>query len=150
MRILVTYDSSFGNTETIAKIVAKVFKTNAVLTNSLRADNITGIDLLVVGSPTQGGKPTKAIQDFFKNLKSLKGVKVAVFDTRILAKDQKIGLRILMKTIGYAAEKMASEASKKGASVIAVEGFIVNDKEGPLRANEEKHANDWAKSLLAE
>lgn len=150
MKTLVVYDSAYGNTEIIAKAIASEIKqSKLVIVSKLKQTDLKNIDLLIVGSPTQGGRPTPGINEFVNNVKksNLNGLKAATFDTRILAKDQNIGLRLLMKTIGYAAEKIADNLSKAGCEIVAVEGFIVSDKEGPLKKGEEKRAKIWAKNI---
>jgi len=84
---MVIYDSVFGNTEKVAKEMgkalgtkkqAKVFKVDAVDLEQLK-----GVKVLIVGSPTRAFSPTPATTAFLKRIpaNSLKGVKVAAFDT---------------------------------------------------------------------
>jgi len=50
------------------------------------------------------------------------------------------------KTIGYTAPQIANVLKEKGGKlVIASEGFIVKDKEGPLSPGELSRAKSWAK-----
>jgi flavodoxin len=148
MKTLVVYDSKFGNTEKIAKAISSAIKNSKLyIVSDIKIDDLKNFDLIIVGSPTQGGRPTQAIQNFGKSLppKLLKHAKAAAFDTRILAKDQKIALRLLIRTIGYAAEKIASCLKQKGAKqIVGVEGFMVNSKTGPLKEGELERAANWA------
>jgi len=112
---------------------------------------LEGIDLLIVGSPTQGFRATKPIQRFIEGVPAhaLKGTDVAAFDTRIPASDVGAGLRLLMKMGGYAAPRIANALKKKGGNLAAPpEGFFVKDKEGPLKEGEAERAADWAKGIL--
>ncbi len=64
------------------------------------------------------------------------------------AEDQGVGLRILMSVIRYAAERIAKDLAKKGGRLVAKpEGFIVENKEGPLKPGELERTNKWAKGM---
>jgi hypothetical protein len=79
---------------------------------------------------------------------ALSGKKVAAFDTRFLAKEQNFGLRILMKTIGYAAPRILKILVAKGGEVASSpEGFIVQGKKGALKDGERERATLWGKNL---
>ncbi|MEP7204918.1 MAG: flavodoxin domain-containing protein [Candidatus Saccharibacteria bacterium] len=154
MNTLVVYDSDYGNTEKIAKAIADaVTKTHQV--RLLRVGEATPadlppIDLLVVGSPTQGGMATKALQEYLKKLSpnSLAGVRVAAFDTRYSIKEQGKSLRLLMRIIGFAAPRIATTLRKKGGDLVAdPEGFIVDNKSGPLKPGELERATAWMKTI---
>ena len=105
--------------------------------------DLLSVDLLIVGSPTQGGRPTKAIQDFLNKLPApaVKGISVASFDTRFSTK--------LVGIFGYAAGKIAETLKKKGGTLIlSPEPFFVKSREGPLKEGELERAAVWAKRLL--
>jgi len=156
MKALVAYDSVFGNTEKIAQAIANGLGSQAAV-QILRADQVTpeqltGWDLLVVGSPTRGFRPTEAVAALLKRIprKSLKGAKVAAFDTRFKADEiESAGLRFLVKTGGYAAKRIAAQLNRAGGSLIVPpEGFYVEDTEGPLKEGELERAAGWAKRIL--
>lgn len=151
MKALIVYDTSFGNTAQIAQAIANSLEVgNEVrLESSHRAiaDDIKDADLLIVGSPTQGGRPTPSIQNFIRNLPkdSLKGVSVAVFDTRFAKSGHGIGLRLVMNTIGFAAKRMGNMLTALGGNLLAApEGFIVQGKQGPLKEGELDRAAKWS------
>lgn len=151
MRVLVIYDSVYGNTKSIAEAIFKGFgipESGAVL-NVKEASSERG-DIIIVGSPTHGGRPTEGIQKYLDSLNesSINGAYFACFDTRFAEEDQNIGLRILMRAIGYAAEKMSKALIRKGAHIVATpEAFIVTGREGPLRDGEVQRAYEWGKSI---
>lgn len=157
MKALVVYDSKFGNTGKIAQAIGKGLETGADVEvkniSEVHAGDQDGRDLVIVGSPTHGFKPTPAIAEWIKGIQpSLKGVKVAAFDTRIT--DEKIGenkvLRFFVHLFGFAAAKIASNLVKKGgAPVVPPEGFYVVDTEGPLLDGELERAVEWGKKVLA-
>ncbi len=85
MKTLVIYDSVYGNTEIIAQAIGNVFSSETKVMKITEVDisQISPGDLVFIGSPTQGGKPTKAVQDFLSKASDsiFKDVDVAVFDT---------------------------------------------------------------------
>lgn len=157
MKVLIIYDSFFGNTEQVAQAMATALSRQAEVTayrvGEVTPEQLTGLDLLIVGSPTRGFRPTPAIKKLIEDLpaQGLKRVKVAAFDTRISIED--VGSRfltVMVKLFGYAAKPIADRLQKKaGELVLPPEGFIVEGKEGPLRKGELDRAADWAKQLGA-
>lgn len=149
MKAYVVYASKYGNTEKVAKAIASVLPKSTTCRELSKAElsQLKPGDILIVGSPTQGGQPTTEMKHFVSKLPGLKGVKAATFDTRFAIPDQKLGIRVLMRTIGYAAEKLSRVLKGKGATLLAVEGFIVSDIEGPLRTGELERAKGWARDL---
>ena len=132
MKALIVYDSVYGNTEKIARAIAEAItpsgEVKVLRAGEANPPELASIDLLIVGSPTQGGRPTPAIQDLLNKVPklSLKGVNVAAFDTRIQAK--------LAKVFGYAAGRIADHLKRQGGTLIASpEGFLVTGSKGPLK-----------------
>jgi flavodoxin len=157
MKALIIYDSFFGNTEQIAQAMGKGLGSQKdveiLRVSQVKPEQLTGLNLLIVGSPTRGFRPTPAIAKFLGNIprRGLKGVKVAAFDTRIAVDD--IDSRILpplVKVFGYAAKPIADKLQKKeGELAIPPEGFFVKGTEGPLKEGELERAADWAKRIMA-
>ncbi len=153
MKVLIVYDSFFGNTEQIAQAISDSLSpkenVETLRVNDVKIEKITGLDLLIVGSPTRAFKPTKAIVNFLNKIPSngLKSVKVSAFDTRILLSSIKSSaLRFIVKIGGYAAKSVANRLKKKGGDLIMPpEGFLVTGEEGPLKDGELERAADWAK-----
>ncbi len=152
MKSLVIYDSYFGNTEKIANAIGKGLGGSPMLRiDDMKEDDLNGLDVLVLGSPTRGFRPTEKITGFLKGLEngSLRGIKVAAFDTRIDPKE--VGSRFLsfmVNMFGYAADPIAKGLKKKGGEVVVdPEGFVVKDTEGPLREGEEQRAVEWGKEI---
>ena len=152
MKSLLLYDSIYGNTEKIAQAIGDGLtdEVKVVRVSAVNASELKTFDLLILGSPVHGGRPTPALDAFLKELPDhvLEGMRVATFDTRFESEDQGFGLRVLMHVIRYAAERIAKEVTKKGGRLIAEpEGFIVENKEGPLKAGELERATAWAKAM---
>jgi flavodoxin len=155
MKAVILYDSYFGNTEkiaqTVAGVLAKKSEVRVVRTDAFQADQLTGVDLLVLGSPTRAFSPSEATKAFFKNLKpgSLIGKKAACFDTRVdVQKIDNKFLKFMAKTFGYAYPSMQNSLKKLGAEITAEgKGFYVLESEGPLQDGELENAAVWAETL---
>lgn len=155
MKINIIYDSLYGNTKNIAGEIAdtlKSFDTKLINVSETTQEDLKGVDVLIIGSPTHGGQPKPSTKEFIAKIEqdSLEGVKVATFDTRFLEKDQKFLLRLLIKTIGYASPKIAKILIEKGGNLIVpAEGFIVvgNGKENSLKRGEIEKATLWAEKI---
>jgi flavodoxin len=149
--ILVIYDSVFGNTEKIAQAIAAALGTKAMPVSQADAAQLRGLDLLVVGSPTRGLRPTEDIAKLLNGppKNHLAGVRVAAFDTRIALEtiDSKV-LRFIVDKGGYAAGTIAKVLEKKGGQLVAPgEGFLVTGEQGPLKDGELERAAAWAGRL---
>lgn len=152
MRILVVYDSVFGNTEKVAQRMGEALseKANVIArrVGEVAAGDLQGLDLLLVGSPTRAFSATPAVKTWLKSLPKgqLIGVKVAAFDTRMNVKEvNNFVLTQMVKIFGYAAEPISKQLVKKGGTVaIAPEGFFVEGSEGPMKEGEMERAADWA------
>jgi flavodoxin len=141
MKSLVIFDSTFGNTGKIAETIAKELGTEsrAVSVSDCRATELMGIELIVVGSPIIGWRPSEKMGFFLADLDKgkLKGLRAATFDTRVRKFYH-----------GDAAKKIAQALKKAGAEIIAVpQAFYVQGKEGPLLDGEIEKAVEWAKSI---
>lgn len=152
MKVLVVYDSVYGNTEKIARAISDAIGADASLVRAGEAhpSDLGAFDLLVVGSPTQGFRPTAPVQSFILGIPgSLKGKKVAAFDTRIPPGGIGFIFRAVVKLGGYAAPRIARSLQKKGGNLIArPEGFYVMGMEGPLKDGETERAAAWARAVL--
>jgi flavodoxin len=152
MNALIIYDSVFGNTEKIARAIAAVLETQAILVGDVDANQLRGLDLLVVGSPTRKFSPTEGISKFLKDLppNHLAGVRVAAFDTRIALEtiDSKV-FRFIVDKGGYAARTIANALEKKGGQLATPpEGFYVTGEQGPLKDDELERAAVWAAQIV--
>jgi len=137
MKALVIYDSTYGNTEKIARAIGEVIGGQVSLVGEVIPANLNGFDLLFVGSPTHGGWYTEGMRDLLKASPALEGVSVAVFDTRT------------KKSIfGFAAPRIARNLEKNGGKLAAPpEGFIVLGIQGPLLDGELERAAIWAQDI---
>ena len=155
MKILIAYDSFFGNTEKIANIIANSFEdgdeVNSSRVDDLEPNHMKGVELLIVGSPTREFRPSASVMIFVGDLpkNSLSGVRIAAFDTRFaLSKIKSSVLKFIVGRGGYAADRIVRKLKRKGG-IVAIEtgGFLVDGVEGPLHEEEERRAAQWAKDL---
>src|SRR5215207_4560921 len=87
MNALIVYDSQYGNTEHIAQAIADTLRAFGEV-RAIRLDpgqpvELQGVDMLIVGCPTQGWRPTPVIQAFLEEVspEQLRSLTVACFDT---------------------------------------------------------------------
>jgi flavodoxin len=146
MNTFIVYDSQFGNTERVAQAIADTLRAfgqaSAVRVDPAHPVSFQGVDLLILGCPTQGMRPTPAMQSLLGNVSSqrLSGLAVACFDTRFRG--------FLWKS--SAAPRMARQLRTLGVEpLVPPESFFVQamKKEGPLLAGEVERAATWARML---
>ncbi len=159
MKAMVIYDSKFGNTEKIAQAVGEALgslgQVEVMRVGKVQAQRLSGLDLLVVGSPTWRFRPTPAISELLKSIprNGLKGTRVAAFDTRLTPEEIQSTAAILGRIVsifGFAAQPISKALQKKGGEPVApAEGFYVEGSEGPLRDGELERAAGWARQAAA-
>src|SRR5690349_15436785 len=115
MNTLVVFDSQYGNTEKIARQIAQTLEpfgaARAVRVTEVVPDELTDVELLVVGSPPQAWNSTNAMKEFFAQLDPAlqKKLMVAAFDTRV---DKP---RLLTGSAAYA---MAKQLKHRGVTLL--------------------------------
>lgn len=147
MNVLVVYHSQFGNTERVARAIAAHLEAlGTVRVESVHDStslDLSGVDLLVIGGPTQGHGASQALRAWVDGVPeaALRGMAIATFDTR---------LRWPLFLSGSAARSIAKLLERNGAHlVVPPESFLVVGSEGPLADGEIERAGDWAKALAA-
>jgi len=144
MKALVVYDSTWGNTEKIARAIADGFGsgTNAIHIKTVGAEELDKVELLVIGSPVISGRSSQSIQDYLEGMtkETAAGLKVASFDTRLSSP--------FARMFGNAATRMVRQFVSLGSQVVAKpEGFIVSGQKGPLADGEIDRATQWGRDL---
>lgn len=152
MAALVVYDSTYGNTTELSEAIGPALGpgSRVLPLANVSWEEVSVADLVVVGSPTQGGRPTTALKQFIDSWPAagIAGKRVAAFDTRLDARSQNVALRLLMSVIGYAAPRTLGMLKSRGGIPIAPpEAFFVEGTEGPLRQGELERAAAWARRL---
>jgi flavodoxin len=145
MNTLIIYDSTFGNTAQLSQAMADKLgehgSARIALANEAGLTEMEGIDLLLVGGPTQRHGVSPAIQALLERLprRSLRGVGAAAFDTRY---------HMAAWKSGSAAHRIASRLKRTGASLLVEpESFFVAEREGPLEEGELERAAYWAEEI---
>jgi flavodoxin len=146
MKTWIAYDSLWRNTEKVARAIGDALEGEVEVRRAADLDPsaVESGDLLIVGSPTHGGRPTEAIQNLLGQLRTTlgAGTRAAAFDTRLATR--------LVAIFGYAAPRIAQTFESAGATlVVPPEGFVVKGKDGPLGEGELERAADWARGLVA-
>jgi flavodoxin I len=144
MKALVVYDTKWGNTEKVAlAIAAGIGKgTRAIRVGEVDVNQAKELNLLVVGSPVIGGKPTKPIQEYLKTIANTAATKmrIATFDTRMTMK--------FAQKFGFASVRMADQLKEQGNITVSEPmGFMVKGQKGPLDEGELERATQWAQTL---
>lgn len=154
MKVLIAYDSGFGNTARVAEAMGKALeaahRVTVVQVHEVRQADISGAGLVLVGSPTRAFRPTPAMTDFIARLPSgaMTGVSVAAFDTRIVYSEvPNPFVRFFLTTFGRYAAPAISRAleGRGGKPVLPPEGFVVTGTEGPMKSGEMERAAEWSR-----
>src|SRR5579864_8507086 len=137
MRTLVVYDSLFGNTAQVARAVATVLEARGpVRLVDVQADaalDTVGVDLLVVGGPTQRHGISPAMRTWLDSVPrhAFDGAQAASFDTRY---------RQSAWLTGSAAVGIARAIRKAGAHLaVPTESFFMQ-KDVPPPGEKRRHA----------
>jgi hypothetical protein len=163
MRVLVVYESIWGNTAAIAETIAHRLGDygDVRLVPVLEADAAMadGVDLLVVGGPTHmhglsrpssrksgieterisGASSGPGVREWLQSLPEAKGAWATAFDTRL---DKPRWL------VGAASGPIARRLRARGYRQIApAESFVVTGGDGPLKAGERERADAWAELI---
>ncbi|NMB54068.1 MAG: hypothetical protein GYA15_05150 [Leptolinea sp.] len=154
MKTLVLFESFFGNTEKVARAIGSALgltDADVMRVTELKPGQLEETELLIVGSPTRAFQASPDTKVFLSKLasNSLKGKKIAAFDTRAEMTEKTPGfLRFMAGLFGYAAEPIARKlVSKGGTQILAPAGFIVLNSEGPLKEGELERAAAWVREI---
>ena len=150
MNALVVYDSQYGNTERIARIIAGQLGTPRLVA-AAHVDIVDPFDcdVLVIGGPTQLHRVSPALESLIDAMpgESLKGLPVVAFDTRY---------RMPRMLSGSAAAWIANHLRQRGAHIlVSPESFFIERDTPPkgdkrrhemehLELGEEERAAEWA------
>jgi len=135
IKAIVVYDTKFGNTERIAKVLAEGMKERGVKVDCVKVekveiDKLTDYDLLAIGGPTHTRNISKPIKGFLERLESVdvRGMNAFAFDTRA------------KHAFAESAGKRVEERLKRlGMSIIRpYSSALVKEREGPLEEEMEK------------
>ncbi len=147
MNTLVIYESQFGNTRHVAELIGRRLEAHGTVRIAPIAEYEpgfqAGVDLVLVGAPTQAHGMTEAMRRFVESFEAgTNGTAAAAFDTRIK------GPLFLW---GSAGREISVRLERHGFRLLAEpESFLVTmSKEPVLHDGEEEHARAWADALAA-
>jgi flavodoxin len=155
-RIIVIYDSIFGNTAKAGKVVAgSISNIPASLKHVSNVDpgELRSFDLVIIGTPGHDGHPTANIMTFIDELPDncLMYKYIAAFETHSTNGMDKQSPTFASSITPFAANKVLISLMKKGASAIAEPaGFITETRKAPIPQKECKKVAKWAQSILIE
>lgn len=132
LKILVVYESKYGNTKHVAETIIESLKEKGetdislVEAKKVNFNIIPSYDLFLIGSPNHIGGPTRGIKSFVDKLGKLqlKGKMFAVFDTYI-GGDYEKAARKLEKRVKEKAPGMRQIAPVLSIRVQGIKGPIV-------------------------
>jgi menaquinone-dependent protoporphyrinogen IX oxidase len=147
MKGLVVYDTSYGNTKTIAETIVETLKESGIEVDLFHVKNVKKLNakdysILIVGSPTRFGTMSFAIRGFIGKVKSEGWMNkpFAAFDTE--------NPENIEKKQGSAAEKIAAKLNeKKMNQLLPVLKAQVLGAKGPLVEGEVERTKEYARNL---
>jgi flavorubredoxin len=136
-KALVAYDSVYGNTEKLARALAKGLEDGGIDVECVRVDaakfdEISKYDLLVVGGPVHAWNVTKPVKTFLERLNSMEGLsgkKAFAFDTKMSRS----------RLTGNAGGKIEGKLKSLGLTIVKPHTTaVVKGREGPLEEGAEE------------
>jgi menaquinone-dependent protoporphyrinogen IX oxidase len=152
MKGIVVYDTSYGNTKTIAETIAETLKESGIEVDLFDVKDVKKLsakdyNFLVLGSPTRFGTMSFAIRGFLGKVKSEEWMNkpFAAFDTE---NPENIEKALAEKKEWSAAEKIALKLTdKKMRQLLPVLKAAVFGQKGPLKEGEIERTKDYAKEI---
>lgn len=135
-KVLIVYDSVYGNTEKSARALAQGLEIAGAEVELMKSSNVDlrklkDYDLLAIGAPTQGFgiyKPMKEFLERLKNEKGLKSKKAFAFDTKLKS-----------WWAGSAAKGIEQRLNDLGLTIVKPRtSAVVKGSEGPLEEGAEE------------
>lgn len=154
MKGIVIYDTTYGNTQKIAKIITETLKESGLDADLFHVKDVKDLngkdyDFLVMGSPTKMGTMSFAVRFFFGKVKNEEWMNkpFATFDTENPENAEKA---LIEKKEWSAAEKIAERLRDKQMNQLlpVLKAFVLGQK-GPLVEGEIERAKDYAKELAS-
>ncbi|MHA2280652.1 MAG: flavodoxin family protein [Promethearchaeota archaeon] len=86
MKVLIVYETKYGNTKKAAEVIGESIKEagneiTVMKVNAVNMDNIKDYGAVVIGSPTYASSQARSIKKFIKGLDVEEELKIVVFDT---------------------------------------------------------------------
>ncbi|MFX0167265.1 MAG: flavodoxin family protein [Promethearchaeota archaeon] len=157
MKVLIVYDTKYGNTEKVAKLIAEGITStegNEVIVNNVKDVNLkkeASYDLILIGSPIHFGKHVGSVKKFINKLPKaqLKVHTYSVFDTYMLGDSEtpEEGIcsytKMLDKIEKQISEKMPNLTKLSPGLSIKVDGM-----KGPIANEDLPKCKDFGRELI--
>ncbi len=158
MRVLVVFETLWGNTERVARVIAAELDSTMDVTvadSDSAPSSVDGFDLLVVGGPTHAFSmtraatraqptaphvPTRGIREWLETVeRPAQAIAAVAFDTRVNTP----------RLPGSAAKAIRHELRSLGFGTrIKAKSFRVHGNEGPLVDREPDRAAAWIRDVV--
>ena len=134
-RVIVVYESKYGNTKLVAETIAEGMRevggieTIVSEVKEVDFDKILDYDVILIGSPNHLGRPARSIRKFIDKLGklNLNGKQVAVFDTYI-GKDFEKAVKKMEKRINEKAPGLKLIVPGLSIKVQGIKGPILDEE----------------------
>ena len=147
MKGIVIFDTSHGNTRTIAETISGTLKESGIEVDTFYVKDVKklsakGYDFLILGSPTKFGTMSFTVRGFLSKVKAeeWRNKPFAAFDTE--------NPENIERKEGSAAEKIAEKLKEKQMNqLLPVLKAVVLGMKGPLQEGEIERAKEYAREL---
>lgn len=152
MKGIVVYDTSYGNTKTIAETIAETLKESGIEVDLFDVKDVKKLsakdyNFLVLGSPTRFGTMSFAVRSFLGKVKSEEWTNkpFTAFDTE---NPENIERARIENKEWSAAEKISENLrDKKMNQLLPVLKAVVLGQKGPLKEGEINRTKNYAREL---
>jgi len=152
MKGIVVFDTSYGNTKTIAEAISETLKESGIEVDLFNVKDVRKLsakdyNFLVLGSPTKFGTMSLAIRFFLGKVKSEEWMNkpFAAFDTE---NPENIERARIENKEWSAGEKISEKLrDKKMNQLLPVLKAVVLGQKGPLKEGEIDRTKDYAREL---
>ncbi len=150
MKGIVVFDTSYGNTRTIAETILETLKESGIEVNAFYVKDVKKLsakdyNFLVLGSPTKFGTMSITVNSVMGKVKSEEWANkpFVAFDTE--------NPENIERKEGSAAEKIAEKLKEKQMNqLLPVLKAVVLGQKGPLQEGEIERAKEYARKLATE
>ena len=150
MKGIVVFDTSYGNTRTVADTIAETLKESGIEVDAFYVKDVKKLSakdysFLVLGSPTKFGTMSFTVKGFLGKVKREEWMNkpFAAFDTE--------NPENIERKEGSAAEKIAEKLRKKQMNqMLPVLKAVVLGWKGPLQEGEIERAKEYTRKLATE
>lgn len=149
MKVLIVYETKYGNTKKAAETMGDVIKeagndVTIMKVDAVESERVKDYEALVIGSPTYASSQAKSIKKFISSLDVDAGTKIVVFDTHSGDGINTGGpMRRAVKKMEKQIEKNPNLEKIMNGLQVAVKGI-----EGPLIDGELEKCKAFAKKIV--